>query len=123
MSRPKPQLVAISVPASQQVKGVDAYIKLPFTADFIFNPQTVPDPTQGEGYRDNGDANAIFGIRINDPNGVQLIFSVNSNYGSLAVFEGAIEAIYITRLDANGVLPNVFYIGTDCNIGSVGAVF
>ena len=98
-------------------------MQLPFASDFILLPAFVPS-AGGSGYVGNGDNLAMYGIRINDAGGQQLLFGLNPDGNPMVVFEGTVTAIYITRLDAaTTVLPLTLYVGTDCDLGFLGAVF
>jgi hypothetical protein len=123
MSRPKPQLQAISIPAASLASGLDAYIKLPFTSDFLFLPLMLP--ISGAGFTGNGDNGAVYGIRLNDPHAQQLLFGINPDADPFVVVEATVDSIYICRLDGSSgsVLPLTLLVGTDCDLGSMAAVF
>jgi hypothetical protein len=128
MSRPKPVLTSVTVQASQLLRGIDTLIVLPFPSDFLFCPKSVPSQG-GVGWTWNGDSTeAIYGVRINDAGGLQLPFDNSGDGYGLAVFEGTVTQFYICKLgDAVGneaaVLPLVFYVGTDCDLGTTEGVY
>jgi hypothetical protein len=121
VTRPLPKLAYVPVAAAKLQSATPSYIQLPFQADFIALPAFLPTPAGG--YGNNGDADAVWGITINDPSSAELFFSLDKGFqGALQVFEGQVFAIYIRQLSGAATNPLTLLVGTDCDFGCVGAV-